>query len=169
VLPWQRFGRRRDGALVVRLSVDELDLLGVLGRELRALLVEGDVDDPARRRLFPRAYLDPTEERAETEWQAIVGSDVLRERLERLEQLVAGTEATDRTGRTEIVLDAEGEAVWLGVLNDARLALGSRLGLIDDDDDVSDLPRDDPRAAIADVYLWLTALQAELIDVLMGS
>ena len=45
--------------------------------------------DPARSRLFPRAYLDPTEESEEAEWQALVHPELLRERLDALE-LITG-------------------------------------------------------------------------------
>ena len=39
--------------------------------ELREVF-DGPLDDPAGKRLFPAAYLDPTEEAAETEWKAMV-------------------------------------------------------------------------------------------------
>ena len=36
------------------------------------LLEQTDADDAVRDRLFPHAYLDPTEEHAEEEWQRLV-------------------------------------------------------------------------------------------------
>src|SRR5215213_8271930 len=60
---WKRFRRGPRDTLVVSLAEEELGLLRSLPEQLRDVL-EDDTEDPARARLFPRAYLDPT---AETE------------------------------------------------------------------------------------------------------
>jgi hypothetical protein len=86
---WKRFRPGRDDALTVSLAEEELGLLRSLPEQLREVF-EGDEDDPARSRLFPRAYLDPTAETEEAEWQALVGPSLLRERLDAL-QLITGT------------------------------------------------------------------------------
>ncbi|MBV8950924.1 MAG: DUF2017 family protein, partial [Actinobacteria bacterium] len=100
------FRRNRRGELVARLRPEELALLRGLPNELRALIddpvpadpdviradPEGDaapeaaepIDDAVRRRLFPIAYLDPTEEDAEQEWQRIVHPELVRSKLEAL-------------------------------------------------------------------------------------
>ena len=56
-------------------------------------------DNAATERLFPRAYLDPTEEDAETEWQAVVHDDLVREKLAALDA-VARRVATRPSTRT---------------------------------------------------------------------
>jgi uncharacterized protein DUF2017 len=164
------FRRGRDGRILVRLEAAEVELLRSLAGELGELLAAGDRSDPATARLFPRAYLDPTEEAAEIEWQALSGASLVSERLDRLAALI---EATDADGTApaattiEIELDDEGEVAWLGVINDARLALGSRIG-VTDDDDLSGVADDDPRSAAVAVYGWLTWLQGELVEVLLA-
>ena len=59
--------------------------------------------------------------------------------------------------RTEVDLDADGAERWIRVLNDLRLALGTRLGITEDDDD--ELDESDPQVAPRARYCWLTALQ----------
>ena len=54
---------------------------------------------------------------------------------------------------------------WLGVLNDTRLVLGARLGVTEDDHDVAP---DDPRAPAFAMYHWLTWVQGELVEQLLG-
>jgi hypothetical protein len=54
---------------------------------------------------------------------------------------------------------------WLKALNDVRLALGVRLGITDENEDLAeDLSVDDPRAAYIWVYHWLAYLQDSLIE-----
>lgn len=151
------FRRRRDGTVRVVLRPEEASLLGRLASELRELLETPDGDLPAVQRLFPRAYLDPTEEEAERTWAALAHPDLLRGRLDALDALVA---ECDPAG-LRVDLDEEGQARWLGVLNDARLVLGSALGVTDDGADP------EPTDALA-VYQWLTALQGELVEELLA-
>jgi hypothetical protein len=164
----RRFERAKDGALVVRLQTEEVDVLRQLAGELTELFQNPEADDAARDRLFPRAYLDPTEEGAEEEWQRLVHPDLVAQRLAAL-QLLVDTLPEERTrgGKVEARLDGEQEAAWLGVLNDARLALGSRLG-VTEEHDLDDISPDDPTFVAWNVYGWLTALQGELVQVLLG-
>jgi hypothetical protein len=164
----RRFSRRRDGSLDVTLEPTELDLVRDLPEQLRALY-EGATDDPARERLFPRAYLDPTEEQAEQEWQEVVHPDLLAGRLEALDRLTATLEGAERGRRDRVVVHLEADDVpaWLAVLNDARLALGTRLG-VTDDADLGPVSPDDPNAAVVAAYGWLTYLEGELVETLLG-
>lgn len=158
------FRRTRDGILVVQLEPHELALFGRLCRELRELLASADTEG-AVERLFPRAYLDPTEEEREVVWQATEGSSLHRDRLDALDLLIELTDTASQRGSGSVQLDAPGEAAWLGVLNDVRLVIGDQIGVTDDDDD--GVRADDPRAGLAVVYDWLTGLEAELVDVLL--
>ena len=91
--------------------------------------------DPVLERLFPRAYLDPTEEEAEAEWQRLVHDDLVdgrRQALATVERTLAG--AMVRRGRFELTLNEEQAQAWLAVINDARLALGTRLEVTEDID-----------------------------------
>jgi hypothetical protein len=164
---WVR--RERGGNIVVRLEPLEADTLVAVATDLRTVLEAGAADDPVARRLFPRAYLDPTEETAEEQWQALVQPDLLRTRLDALDTVTDALRSAEpnRKGLLEIVLDEPAETQWLGVLNDARLALGTALDLTDETE-FDDFTADDPRRGPFLLYSALTALQGELIEALLG-
>ena len=188
--PWS--GTSRDGAVArtfkrsrhsegldVVLEAGEAAVLTRLCEELTALLDtdtvtdsdgddEGKAADPVLERLFPRAYLDPTEEESEAEWQRFSHDDLMdgrRRSVETVEQTLAG--AVVRRGRLELTLSEEQAGAWLAVINDARLALGTRLE-VTEDMDLSRLNADDPDTAPYAVYWWLGVLEERLIDVLSG-
>ena len=81
---WKRFRAGKGDTLTVSLAEEELGILRALPEQLREVFDDAE-DDPARARLFPRAYLDPTAETEEAEWQSLVGPSLLRERLDALE------------------------------------------------------------------------------------
>jgi hypothetical protein len=161
-----KFDRSRDGSVVLTLDTAEVELLRAVPEQLR-LLYAADESDPARARLFPRAYLDPTEEAAEQEWVELVHPELLRQRLEGLDALLRTLDAAKAKGRrTVVTLTSEDVTMWLAVLNDARLAFGTRLE-ITDDTDVHRVPPDDPLAPERAAYAWLTALQGALVDTML--
>ena len=150
---WVR--RERGGSVVLRFEPVEIETLVAIVADLRVVLEAGAGDDPVSRRLFPRAYLDPTEEEA-------VRLDALATVTEGLKAAAPG-----RRGTVEIVLDEDSEPQWLGVLNDARLALGTALD-ITEETEIRDFAADDPRRDQFLLYSALTSLQGELIDALLG-
>ncbi len=164
----RRFTRKGD---VVRLTLSEpeRDLLRRLPEELRTSYVSDDADDAIAARLFPNAYLDPTEEAREREWQALVRPELLREKLAALELVVASLDVVEagKRGRFVVELGDDDVAALLGVLNDARLALGTTLG-VTDDEDFSEMHPTDERFPSYAAYGWLTYLQGELIETLLG-
>ncbi len=104
-----------------------------LPEQLREVF-EGESGDPARERLFPRAYLDPTAESEEAEWQALVHPSLLRERLDALELITSTLARAALSGDWwQIALTPDEVQAWLGVLNDTRLVLGTRLGVTEDE------------------------------------
>jgi hypothetical protein len=118
-------------------------------------------------RLFPRAYLDPTEEQAESDWQRFVHDDLVvgrRQAVQTVEHSLA--DALVRRGRFELSLNDEQAQAWLAVINDARLALGTRLE-VTEDMNLSRLDPDDPDTAPYAVYWWLGVLEERLVDVLL--
>ena len=163
---------RSTRALDVVLDPGEAAVLTRLCEELTTVLdadgaAEGNQPDPVLERLFPRAYLDPTEEEAESEWQRFVHDDLLdgrRQAVQTVERSLAG--ALMRKGRLELSLDDEQAQAWLAVINDSRLALGTRLE-VTEDMDLSRLDPDDPDTAPYAVYWWLGVLEERLIDVLL--
>jgi hypothetical protein len=161
---WKRFRSGPNETLVVSLAEEELGLLRSLPDQLREVL-EGAEDDPARTRLFPRAYLDPTAETEEAEWQELVHPELLRERLEALELIIGTLGRASAAGDWwEIALTPDEVQAWLGVLNDTRLVLGTRLGVSEEE---RELDPADPDAGAFALYQWLTWLQGDLIDALL--
>jgi hypothetical protein len=152
---------RRKGA-VLRVDVYETEaaLLGVLFDDLGQLFAETNAAeagpmDPVVERLFPDGYTD--DEAASAEYRDLVAASLREERIGRLQACRA--EVPDGAGRFE--LDDEAADRWLRVLNDLRLALGTRLGVTEE----SEL--DDTDEGV-NVYQWLTAVQDMLVTHLMG-
>jgi Domain of unknown function (DUF2017) len=164
----RRFKRKGDG-LIVSMPAGEVEILRSIPGQLEELLAgPRDPDDPVFKRLFPTAYLDPTQEEAEREWQELVHPELLRERLAALE-LVTGTldRGVEKRGNVEVALSEDDVAAWLGVLNDARLALGTRLGVTEDLDE-REVDPDAPDATGHALYTWLTWIEGELVETLLG-
>ena len=173
--------RRRRGTIEATLDPGEADLLRGLCRQLSDLLDAGQDPeipggaDPALERLFPRAYLDPTEEGAEAEWQRLVHGDLMDGRRRALAAMERTLDTTDpsaapRTprgprGRLVVTLTDEEAEAWLAVLNDSRLTLGSRLE-VTEDFDLAGLDPTDPETAPYAVYWWLGLLEERLVAVL---
>lgn len=163
-----RFADRADGVELV-LDAAEAAVLRDLAGQVDGLLAGGTPQpgtDPVRERLFPRAYLDPTADEQESEFQSVVHDDLVRTKSETAAALRDALDAATPAGRGSLTvsLDREGVERWVGALNDIRLALGVGLGVTEDMDDVDP---DDPRAPGLDLYDWLTWLQGSLVDVLL--
>ena len=158
---------RRGSTLLLRLHEREVQVLRWVFADLERLLEEGVGSDPVTQRLFPRAYLDPTEENAESEWQSVVHGELVEGRRSTLGVVVLGLDGAQatagRSGMREVALDEARAEQWLGVLNDARLAFGTALG-VTADTDLEALEPDDPRAEGYALYDWLTHLVAALLD-----
>jgi hypothetical protein len=147
-----RIERTREGDLRVRLSQAERDLLRDLPAELRRLL-EVNPEDPSARRLFPPAY--EGDQGAEQEYRRLMRDELLAGRREALRVL---EETADRERLTREELDA-----WLGALNDLRLVLGTRLGVIEELYEEA-LDPEDPQARETALYVYLTWLQEQLVE-----
>lgn len=146
----------------IRFDLIESSVVEQLFAELTAVLTD-ETDDEVRRRLYPDAYADA--EAAEA-YRDLTETGLRLERCERLDECLDELRAGRSLRRTEVVLDADGTERWLRVLNDLRLALGTRLAISEDDSYVLD-PHD-PDAELRARYLWLTALQDSLVTAVMG-
>lgn len=161
---------RRRGLIRLQLEPVEAGLLRSLFGELSEALDADAVmsDDPVWQRLHPAGYRD--DEAAAAEFRRLTEAALDTERVARLAQCLADLErCTDDRGLVE--LDGDGAERWLKALNDLRLALGTRLGVTEDD--VLEPPRGSEDAAEADappgreVYVWLTAVQDSLVHAVM--
>lgn len=162
--------RRRGDRLVLTFHPAEVEVLRDLAGQLETLLQGGVPErggDPARDRLFPRAYLDPTEDEAESDWQSVVHGDLVQAKSDAVTALVDSldTGKAKRGDQLEVSLGPDDVAQWVGALNDVRLALGVLLEVTEDEPRVSP---DDPRAPGYELYAWLTWLQGMMIETLTG-
>lgn len=150
---WRRSVERRpDGTFSIAIDDDERVLLASLPGELRELLT---TDDPALERLFPPAYeADPE---LEDEFSALTRPDLVHQKISALAIMEA-------TANAEVVSEDELVA-WLAVLNDLRLVLGTRLGVTEDLYEHG-IARNDPRRPAFALYLFLGALQEEVVEAL---
>jgi hypothetical protein len=147
----------------VRIRLDDVEA-GVLGAMLADIadVVESDAfaeNDPVRARLFPAGYRD----------DAAAADDFrdLTERSLRVERAQRARECADEIhGGGEITLDGDAGERWIQVINDLRLALGTRLE-ITDEDGAHEIDADDPRSEQWAIYHWLTALQDGIVTKLM--
>lgn len=120
--------------------------------------MEGDVglsDDPAVARLLPNAYAD---EQEAADFRRFTERDLRQTKVQHANAVLGEIE---RSGEKISVSSPES---WLGTLNDARLAIGTRIQIGDDNhEELASLPEDDPRAGLFHVYDWLTFLQESLV------
>lgn len=185
------FVRHHSGAVISTFQVYEADLLHSLASQLVELLrneqaapvvsddpfealldFSGPVDepeDPVLLRLFPSAYADDPE--AAGEFRRYTES-TLRDGKERDAVTVMETlteaglpeEPTDATMMIDVELDDATAVAWLKAFNDIRLAIATRIGVADGDDEHwAQLPDDDPRVHAHDIYQWLGWLQETLL------
>ncbi len=182
------FRRAAGGAVSASFLVVEVDLLRSLVAQLVDLFDHSDgkpgesdapdddplgLDGPRERpadpvlmRLFPDAYADDAEAAGDFRRYTERG---LRSKKSAdasivLETLGSVDGQADDDAKTKIVLDSDQAAAWLRTLTDLRLALGTRLGVEQDDDDRWDsMPVDDPRRYVHDIYDWLGWLQETLV------
>jgi hypothetical protein len=185
------FQPRRRGGAVTTFSGFEADLLRSLASQLIELLRDEaavpttDVDpfealldfsgpttapeDPVLARLFPPAYRE--DEEAAGEFRRFTETQLRSGKAANAGAVIDALEAAglptdlDETGFTiDIELTREEGFAWLKALTDMRLALATRLGVEEDDEDYWDaLPGDDPRSHVHDIYDWLAFLQETLV------
>ena len=144
---------------MVSLGPDERQLLASIAPQVRQMLqAEADAEgDVAVSRLFPVAYSEEVDAEREAEYRLLAEGELRASH----DAALAVLESSARADR----LDEEQASAWMRALNSIRLVLGTRLGVTEEGDERPEDP-DDPRTPAFAVYDFLTALQAELIDVL---
>jgi hypothetical protein len=129
-------------------------------------------EDPVLARLFPTAY--PGDEEAASEFRRFT-EGALRDGkaaaactvIDTLEEAGLPEQLSEDGLMIDVELDEPTAETWLRSFTDVRLALASRLGVEEDDDDYwLTLPDDDPRAQAHDIYAWVGYLQETLVDAL---
>lgn len=126
-------------------------------------------EDPVLARLFPSAYRDDDEaagefrrftEGALRDGKAVAAATI----IDSLEEAGLPSEIPDDGQQYDVELDAGTALTWMRSLTDIRLALATRLGVEEGDEEYwFTLPDDDPRAQAHDIYEWVGYLQETLI------
>lgn len=161
---------------IVELLRNERAVLTDVGDPLEAMLdfsgPTSEPEDPVLQRLFPTAYPDDPEAAAEfrrftegtlRDGKAAAASTV----IDGLEE--AGLPPTlEETGLTiDVELEPTEAEVWMRSFTDLRLALATRLGVEEGDEDYwHALPDEDPRAQAHEIYEWVGYLQETLVAAL---
>ncbi len=186
------FQPRRGGGAVATFTGFEADLLRSLASQLVELLrnevaaptestdpLERMLDfagpttepeDPVLARLFPTAY--PGDEEASGEFRRFTEGSLRDGKaraavqiIDTLESAGLPTELTEDGLHIDVELDPPDAMSWLKSFTDIRLALATRLGVEDGDEDYwLSLPDDDPRTHVHDIYDWVGYLQETLVQ-----
>jgi hypothetical protein len=128
--------------------------------ELAALLSDDSASNKdVLDRLNPAAYRDDPD--AEAEYRALTETSLRGERDER----ITSCRAELAKGPDVELTDPDVARRWLQVLNDLRLALGTRLGVTQDEE--PDIDPTDPAAQSWVVYSWLTAVQDAVVHAVL--
>jgi hypothetical protein len=153
---WMPFSGTKGGGVAVRLQAHERTAIRGLTSEYRGLLThESQASDSAVARLFPPAYREDPLRNFDYERQT--HDDLMAERLAAIGAVEGNADATTLTA---------GQAhTWLGVLNDLRLVLGTRLE-ITEDSSREDFDAEPASANTFALYQWLTHLVGALIEAL---
>lgn len=179
------FRRTVTGRIVLRLDEVERGLLASLVGQLLELVAPEDdpwgrdadplarlvgidpdaerPDDPALARLLPDAYADDDE--ASAEFRRFTERTLRETKMEHAGTVLRGL--ADSDGKVTVADDDV--PAWMGALNDLRLALGTRLGLTEENHEAFyELDEDDPAFMHVHVYDWLTFLQETLVQAVTG-
>jgi hypothetical protein len=160
-----RINRERDGARI-RLDAGEPETLAALITDLTDALAPGSLasDDPVAQRLFPAGYADAGDAAS---FRDLTETALRGERLERAARCIAELSApTQHRRHSDLHLDHEAVERWIKVLNDLRLAIGTRIGVTDDEHGL-DVRADSPQAAGWAIYSYLTGVQDSLVRTLL--
>jgi hypothetical protein len=161
--------RRQGQHCVARFAPDEVRVLRKVAAEVVALLTDGfDHTDPVVGRLFPDVYPQHPDE--STDFRRFTEGDLKTGKIDQAGSILA---TLPSAGGGEVRLDAESAEAWLRALNDARLALGVRLGIVDETSLESELDeavlRDPTSSRVfqLSVYAYLGYLQESLMEALV--
>jgi hypothetical protein len=131
-------------------------------------------EDPVLARLFPTAYTDDDEAAAEfrryTEGALRDGKSRAAETIiDNLEEAGLPPELTEDGLHFDVELDEPDAITWMRSFTDIRLALATRLGIEEGDEDYwASLPDEDPTLQAHDIYEWVGYLQETLVEALQG-
>lgn len=184
---------RRSGRVIANFTGFEADLLRSLASQLVELLRDEVAaptavdpleamfdftgpttrpDDPVLARLFPDAYADDDE--AAGEFRRFTEGTLRSSKaaaataiIDDLEEAGLPPELTEDGLHLDVELDEPRATQWMRSFTDIRLALATRLGVEEGDEERwAALPYDDPMGQAHDIYEWVGYLQETLVEAL---
>lgn len=191
------FRRARGGVVAASFHVVEVELLRSLVGQLLELVREDPADhaagdrwaaelgladdsasrptDPVLLRLFPDGYREDAE--AASDFRRFTERGLRDSKAATAATVLASLATADDAGlpaksreKIRVELDAAESEAWLRTLTDLRLALGTRLGVTDaDEENWLALDENDPRRHVHDVYDWLGWVQETLVRTLSSA
>ncbi|HET7355521.1 MAG TPA: DUF2017 domain-containing protein [Nocardioidaceae bacterium] len=186
------FQPRRGGGAVATFNGFEADLLRSLASQLVELLrnevaapvqaedpledlldFDGPTsapDDPVLARLFPNAY--PADDDAAGEFRRFTEGGLRDGKVraamaivDALEEAGLPEELDEETLYVDVELGSDEALAWVKSFTDIRLALATRLGVEEGDENYwHTLPDDDPRTHVHEIYEWVGYLQETLVE-----
>ena len=185
---------RRSGRVIATFTGFEADLLRSLASQLVELLrdeaaipqeaidpLEAMLDfsgpvtapeDPVLARLFPTAY--PDDEEAAAEFRRYTEQGLRSGKaasacaiIDALEEAGLPADTFEDGLMIDVELTEAEAETWMRSFTDLRLALATRLGVEEDDDERwAAMPDHDPRSQAHDIYEWVGYLQETLVGAL---
>lgn len=135
--------------IIVEIPAHEREVLISLLDQLREVIAADDHEPLARLKL-PAHVDDPA---AEAQFQELIAEDLRQSRIDAVEQVIAGLDAT--------LLDDDGAAAWMRSLNSLRLVLGHEPWVTDDELDPSSLNQD--QLVLLELFEWSGWLLEQLV------
>jgi len=171
------FKKQHNGEITFQIEALEIALLTSLIEQIIALLTPVKVedntdplaqmvgidqsaqkpDDDVVLRLLPDAYQDDKE--ASNEFRRFTERSLRELKIKRAQFILENLPEPDKS----ISIKPKDLEAWLTVLNDVRLALGTRVGISADDQEESITGEEEIDHA-KDIYSWLTWLQSNLLE-----
>jgi len=142
-----------DDGFSVNLTADARRWLVAMADQLETLLT---VDTDDTRRLFPTAYPDDAE--LDAGYQILARDGLIDGRREAIDLLRKSADAETVT--------AEELTAWMGIVNDLRLVLGTKLDVSEDD---TDIDFDDPNVDAYVAYHELGLILSDIVDALTST
>jgi hypothetical protein len=153
--------RSTSRGITAKFDQSDAKLLANLATQIAGLLAGRDEiqGDPAIERLLPDAYRDSNSDAAEFRHftETDLADDKIRSALGMVELLTPGGAGGDKV---RVTLDQAAAFDWMRSFTDIRLALATRLGIVDDTSPI--MVDDETRYTLA-VYNWLGQLQHSLV------
>lgn len=120
-------------------------------------------EDDVLARLLPNAYTD--DEEAAAEFRRFTERGLREGKVANARVVLDALGDPDYSDALTVTVTREEVEPWLKVLTDLRLAIGTRLGVEENDEERwQSLPEDDPNRYVHTLYLWLGWLQESLVE-----